>query len=93
MSIEWQLPIHSFHLNTYGTCPAIRYDYPEYDYMYAYTTLRPTVASSPSMLDEVTKFVSSGRYNLAPKYYPRKRNIFIYEYGYEFENIFNWFNH
>ena len=65
------------YIVTYGAFDTIRYDYPEYDYMYAYTTLRPTVASSPSMLDEVTKFVSSGRYNLAPKYYPRKRNIFI----------------
>ena len=63
MSIEWQLPIHSFHLNTYGTCPAIRYDYPEYDYMYAYTTLRPTAAPSPSLLDKVTKLISSGRCN------------------------------
>ena len=54
------------HVVAYGTFFKNRYDYPEYDYMYAYTTLRPTVAPSPSMLDEVTKFVSSGRYNLTP---------------------------
>ena len=66
---------HLLHALAYRIFSEIRYDYPEYDYMYAYTTLRPTVAPSPSMLDEVTKFVSSGRYNLAPKYYPRNITV------------------
>ena len=59
--------IHTMHLVTYRTFAAIRYDYPEYDYTYAYTTLRPPAAPSPSMLDEVTKLVSSGKYNQVTK--------------------------
>ena len=40
------------------------YGYPEYDYIYTDTKYRPAAAPSPSVLDEVTKFVSSGKSKL-----------------------------
>ena len=49
---------------TYGTFSSKSYGYPEYDYIYTDTKYRPTAAPSPSVLDEVTKFVSSGKAKL-----------------------------
>ena len=61
--------IHTLHLITYRTFTAIRYDYPEYDYMYDYTTLRRQAVPLPSILDHVTNFVSSGKCNQVPNYH------------------------
>ena len=49
---------------TYGTFSLNSYGYPEYDYIYTDTKYRPSAAPSPSVLDEVTKFVSSGKSKL-----------------------------
>ena len=49
---------------TYGTLSSKSYGYPEYDYIYTDTKYRPAAAPSPSVLDEVTKFVSSGKSKL-----------------------------
>ena len=49
---------------TYGTFSSKSYGYPEYDYIYTDTKYRPIAAPSPSVLEEVTKFVSSGKCKL-----------------------------